>query len=109
MADKYLDRDGSHTIGVRVDHHAVSGEPLDPTSYTVTIAVRPEGTRPGTGDFKAAAWHTGDDGTHWAQLEVGVGTEVGALTAGVRYKAHAKVLASSETPRVTSPDTIVIR
>ena len=75
----------------------------------MTVAVRPEGTRPASGDFKAATWFTGTDGTYWAQLNVGTGTSVGALTAGKRYKAHAKITAGSETPVVTSIDTFVIR
>lgn len=109
MADKYVDRDGINLIGIHIDHHQLSGAVLDPTGYTVTIAVRPEGTRPASGDYKPATWHTGIEGDHWAQLLIGTGTNVGALTAGGRYKAHAKIDASPETPIVTSPDTLVIR
>lgn len=109
MADKYIDRDSIHLIGVQVDHHDLSGDTLDPTGYTVTVAVRPEGTRPASGDYKAATWFTGLDGSYWAQLNVGPTTAVGALTAGARYRAHAKVAAGTETPIITSVDTIVVR
>lgn len=109
MADKYLDRDEVRLIGVEIDHHDLSGEPLDPTDYTVTVAVRLEGTRPASGDFKAASWFEGLDGSYWAKLDVGPGTTVGALTAGRRYKAHAKISAGTETPIITSRDTFVIR
>lgn len=109
MADRYLDRDSVSTIGVQIQHHDFTGEPLNPTSYTVTVAIRPEGMRPASGDFKAAVWFTGTDGTYWAQLNVGPGSTVGTLSAGQRYKAHAKVAAGTETPIVTSRDTYVIR
>lgn len=109
MADKYLDRDSVSLIGVQVEHRDLSGDLLVPTGYTVTVAVRPEGTRPASGDFKAATWFTGADGTYWARLNVGPGSDVGTLSAGQRYKAHAKVSAGTETPIVTSIDTFVIR
>lgn len=108
MADRYIDRDSISLIGVRVDHHDFGGATLDPTAYTVTVAVRPEGVRPESGDYKPATWSTDTEGQHWAQLLVGT-SPVGALTAGMRYKAHAKVSASPETPVITSPDTIVVR
>lgn len=109
VADKYIDRDSIHLIGVKVDYHDFTGEPLDPTGYTVTVAVRPDGTRPVSGDFKAATWFTGQDGTYWAQLNVGPGSTVGTLTAGARYRTHVKVSAGTETPVFTGPDTIVVR
>lgn len=109
MADKYLDRDSASLIGVQIDHRDLSGEPLDPTAYAVTVAVRLEGTRPASGDYKPATWFTGIDGTYWAQLNVGPGSSVGTLSPGMRYKAHAKVSAGTETPIVTSLDTFVIR
>lgn len=109
MADRYIDRDTVELVGVRIDHHDFTGEDLDPTGYTVTVAVRPEGTRPASGDFKAATWFSAVDGTYWAQLNVGTGTSTGALAAGKRYKAHAKIAAGSETPVITSIDTLVIR
>lgn len=109
MADRYIDRDSVPLVGVRVDHHDFGGEPLDPTGYTVTVAVKLEGVRPESGDYKPATWATDTEGQHWAQLLVGAGTATGALTAGKRYKAHAKVSASPETPVITSPDTIVVR
>lgn len=109
MADKYLDRDSVSLVGVQVEHRDLSGDLLVPTGYTVTVAVRPEGTRPASGDFKTATWFTGADGTYWAQLNVGPGSSVGALSAGLRYKAHAKITLGAETPIVTSIDTFVIR
>jgi hypothetical protein len=109
VGDRYIDRDSVSLIGVQVEHRDLSGDLLDPTAYIVTVAVRPEGTRPASGDFKAATWFTGIDGTHWAQLNVGTGSSVGALSAGLRYKAHAKISVGTETPIVTSLDTIVIR
>ncbi len=109
MADRYIDRDSVSLVGVQVDHHDFTGEPLSPTGYTVTVAVRPEGTRPASADFKTATWFTGADGTYWAKLNVGPGTDVATLTAGARYKAHAKISAGTETPIITSVDTIVVR
>lgn len=109
MGDKYIDRDSVSLVGVQIDHHDFTGESLDPTAYTVTVAVRPEGTRPASGDYKAATWFTGLDGTYWAQLNVGPGTAVSTLTAGTRYQAHAKIAAGTETPVITSVDTLVVR
>jgi hypothetical protein len=109
VADRYIDRDSIPLIGVRVDHHDFGGATLDPTAYTVTVAVKLEGIRPESADYKPATWSTDTEGQYWAQLLVGTGTTVGALTAGMRYKAHAKVSASPETPVITSPDTIVVR
>ncbi len=109
VADRYIDRDSAPLVGVRIDHHDFGGEPLNPTSYTVTVAVKREGVRPEAGDFKPATWTTDTEGQTWAQLQVGAGSAVGVLTAGMRYRAHAKVAASGETPVITSPDTLVIR
>lgn len=109
VADRYIDRDSIPLVGVRIDHHDFGGADLDPTSYTVTIAVKLEGTRPVSADFKPATWTTDTEGQYWAQLQVGTGSAVGALTAGARYKVHAKVAASGETPVITSLDTIVVR
>lgn len=109
MAVKYIDRSSVELVGVQVDYHDFTGEDLSPTGFTVTVAVRPEGMRPASGDFKTATWFTGADGTYWAQLNVGTGSDVGALSPGVRYKAHAKVAAGSETPVITSIDTLIAR
>lgn len=105
--DVYIDRDSVGLVGIRINHHDLSGATLDPTGYTVTVALVPQGTRPAAGDYKAATWHTGTEGDHWAQLLLT--TAVPVPVAGRRYDAYAKVAASPETPVVRSPDTIVIR
>lgn len=106
MPDKLVARDSVELVGVRVTSTTVAGAAVDPTSYTVTVAVAPENTTPVSGDYKPAAWQTGSRGT-FAVLLVGTGSAVGVLTAG-NYRLWAKVTASPETPVVKSTDRLVI-
>ncbi|SES21129.1 hypothetical protein [Lentzea albida] len=107
MPDRYVARDSAELVGVRVTATTVAGTAVNPTGYTVTVAVVPESTvTPTSGDYKVATWQTGARGT-FAVLLVGPGSSVGTLAPG-NYKLWAKVSASPETPVVKSPDRLVI-
>lgn len=72
----------------------------DPTSYSVRVAVLPEGERPEEADWHAATWLTVDGIPHVALL-VGPGGAVD-LPPGV-YRTWTEITAPPEKPVLTSP------
>ncbi|MBP2581913.1 hypothetical protein J3A78_002391 [Streptomyces sp. PvR006] len=72
----------------------------DPTSYSVRVAVLPDGDRPEAGDWHAAEWKT-IDGVHHASLLVGPGGVV-ELGPGA-YRVWVEITAPPEKPVVASP------
>ena len=72
----------------------------DPTSYSVRVAVLPDGDRPEAGDWHTAEWKT-IDGVHHASLLVGPSGVV-ELGPGA-YRAWVEITAPPEKPVVTSP------
>lgn len=72
----------------------------DPTSYSVRVAVLPDGERPEAGDWHTAEWHT-LDGTPHASILIGPGGDV-QLAPGV-YRTWVEITAPPEKPVVTSP------
>jgi len=71
----------------------------DPTSYSVRVAVLPDGDRPEAGDWHAAEWRT-VDGTPHASLLVGPGGAV-QLDPGV-YRTWIEITAPPEKPVIRS-------
>lgn len=107
MPDRYIARDSVELVGVKVTSTTVAGAAVDPTGYTVAVAVLPVATEdPADSDFKAATWQTGPLGT-FAVLLVGTGSAVGVLTAGT-HKVWAKITASPEVPVIKSPDRLIV-
>lgn len=72
----------------------------DPTSYSVRVAVLPDGQRPEAGDWHDAEWLT-LYGTPYASLLVGPGGAV-ELASGA-YRAWVEITAPPEKPVVVSP------
>ena len=72
----------------------------DPTSYSVRVAVLPDGQRPEDADWHTAEWHT-IDGVPHAGLLVGPGGAI-QLSPGV-YRTWIEIAASPEKPVVASP------
>lgn len=72
----------------------------DPTSFSVRVAVLPDGVRPEVADWHAADWVT-VNGTPHASLLVGPGGAV-QLSPGV-YRTWVEITAPPEKPVVSSP------
>jgi hypothetical protein len=105
--DVTVDRDSIQTLLLRIDYVNEDTGATDPTSHTVSLAVVATGTRPTSGNFKAATWAASTVGGYKAKLLVGIGSAVGALAAG-RYDVYAKVTASPETWIGKSRDALVV-
>ncbi len=71
-----------------------SGTADDPTTHPVRMAVSPAGQAPGT--FASASWASGAS-SPTAQVLVGPGSAIGALTPGV-YSVFVSIDASPEAP-----------
>lgn len=78
----------------------IAGVAVDPTGYTVQVAVMLGEARPTSGDFKAATWVTNATTvppTYSARLLIGVGAPSGiTLQAGQQYTVYGKILAGAE-------------
>lgn len=72
----------------------------DPSSYTVRVAVLPDGARPEAGDWHTGSWRT-LDGVHYAALLVGPGGVVD-LDPGT-YRTWIEITAPPEKPVIASP------
>lgn len=85
------------TTYVRVPVYADQlGAVVNPTSYTVQMALISGPDNPGSGDWKAASWTTTAQGQYVAQCLVGPSGTV-TLTAGLTYNVWIQIAASPET------------
>lgn len=102
--------------GLTVDHKVSSGSKeyifaelnevaQDPTSYPVTVAVSPVGTRPDPGDYVTADWDP--ESTYAARLMIGPGSAFGALDPG-SYLVWVKIDGPVEDPELKERNTLVI-
>lgn len=71
----------------------------DPTSYSIRVAVLPEGVRPGPADWHPGEWVT-RAGVPYAVVLVGPGSDV-VLEPGV-YRTWTEIAAAPEKPIIVS-------
>ncbi len=85
-----------------------SGEAVDPTSATVTMAFVSVGAEPSSGDWKTASWETDTARSRfYARCLVGTGGAV-TLTDGT-YQPRIKIAGiSPETPVLPADGTLIV-